>query len=132
MNFLTDPQEERSTLRPTDVLVYQWEGGKHVCVDLIGVSPVRDWGSKILLWDEKFSKLLQAKRPNMRKRALTTNTFEFLAPKTIHLLKRVQKVMHSNDVLPKSINVVFQRLDFAKRFSGTICCPSTFYSRVNI
>jgi hypothetical protein len=28
-------------------------------------------------------------------------------------LKRIQKVMHSNVVSPKSINVVFQRLGFA-------------------
>jgi hypothetical protein len=38
MNFLTDPQEGRSTLRPVDVMVYGWIGGKYVCVDLTGVS----------------------------------------------------------------------------------------------
>jgi hypothetical protein len=38
VNFLTDPQERRSTLRPADVLVYGWVGGKHACVDLTGVS----------------------------------------------------------------------------------------------
>ncbi|PNX81415.1 auxilin-like protein, partial [Trifolium pratense] len=40
MNFLTDPLEGRSTLRPADVLVYGWVGGKHACVDLTGVSPL--------------------------------------------------------------------------------------------
>ncbi|KAJ0599143.1 putative reverse transcriptase domain, exostosin [Helianthus annuus] len=39
VNFLTDPSEGRSTLRPADVLVFGWEGGKHACVDLTGVSP---------------------------------------------------------------------------------------------
>ncbi|KAK2442574.1 hypothetical protein QL285_013758 [Trifolium repens] len=39
VNFLTDPQEGISTLRPADVLVYGWIGGKHACVDLTGVSP---------------------------------------------------------------------------------------------
>ncbi|KAK2371976.1 hypothetical protein QL285_073166 [Trifolium repens] len=29
VNFLTDPQEGRSTLHPTNVLVYGWVGGKH-------------------------------------------------------------------------------------------------------
>ncbi|PNX94612.1 auxilin-like protein, partial [Trifolium pratense] len=38
VNFLTDPQEGRSTLRPAYVLVYSWTGGKHACVDLTGVS----------------------------------------------------------------------------------------------
>ncbi|MCI17816.1 auxilin-like protein, partial [Trifolium medium] len=37
VNFLTDPQEGRSTLRTADVLVYEWIGGKHPCVDLTGV-----------------------------------------------------------------------------------------------
>jgi hypothetical protein len=81
------------------------------------------WGLGILLWDEQLSKLLQEKRPNMRKRALTINTFDFLASESVNLLKRVQKVMHSNIVSHKCINVVFQRLDFAKRFSGATCCP---------
>ncbi|KAJ0666298.1 putative exostosin [Helianthus annuus] len=39
VNFLTDSSEGRSTLRPADVLVFGWEGGKHACVDLTGVSP---------------------------------------------------------------------------------------------
>ncbi|MCI35762.1 auxilin-like protein, partial [Trifolium medium] len=39
VNFLTDPQEGRSTLRSADVL-YGWVGGKHACVDLTGVSPL--------------------------------------------------------------------------------------------
>jgi hypothetical protein len=41
------------------------------------------------------------------------DTFSFLAPKTVNLLKIIQKVMHSNVVSPKSMNVVFQRLNFA-------------------
>jgi hypothetical protein len=41
------------------------------------------------------------------------DTFDFLAPEAVDLLKRVQKVMHSNIVAPKSMNIVFQRLGFA-------------------
>ncbi|GJZ43324.1 hypothetical protein Tco_0590579 [Tanacetum coccineum] len=47
VNFLTDPSEEKSTLRPIDVLVFGWVRGKHACVDLTGVSPLvglRCWG----------------------------------------------------------------------------------------
>ncbi|MCI14181.1 auxilin-like protein, partial [Trifolium medium] len=40
VNFLTDPQKGQSTLRPTDVMVYGWVGGKHACVDLTGVLPL--------------------------------------------------------------------------------------------
>ncbi|GJT31046.1 hypothetical protein Tco_0911321 [Tanacetum coccineum] len=34
VNFLTDPLEGRSTLRPADILVFGWAGGKHACVDI--------------------------------------------------------------------------------------------------
>ncbi|KAK2420855.1 hypothetical protein QL285_031545 [Trifolium repens] len=40
VGFLTNPLEWRSTLRPSDVLVYDWVGGKHACADLTGVSPL--------------------------------------------------------------------------------------------
>jgi hypothetical protein len=40
------------------------------------------------------------------------NTFEFLAPEVVYLMKRVQRVMHSKVVSPRSTNVVFQRLNF--------------------
>ncbi|KAJ0744564.1 putative exostosin [Helianthus annuus] len=39
VNFFTDPAERRSTLRPGDLLVFGWEGGKHAGVDLTGISP---------------------------------------------------------------------------------------------
>ncbi|GJT94736.1 hypothetical protein Tco_1090254 [Tanacetum coccineum] len=40
VKFLTDPSDERSKLRPPDILVFRWVGGKHACVDLTGVSPL--------------------------------------------------------------------------------------------
>ncbi|GKB22858.1 hypothetical protein Tco_0862259 [Tanacetum coccineum] len=39
VNFLTDPSDRISTLRPAEVLVFGWVGGKHTCVDLTGVPP---------------------------------------------------------------------------------------------
>ncbi|GKE16420.1 hypothetical protein Tco_1423997 [Tanacetum coccineum] len=62
VNFLTDRSDGISTLRPTDVLVFGWVGGKHACVKL---------------------------------------------------LNRVQRVMNSNVMTPKFINVVFHRISFA-------------------
>jgi hypothetical protein len=40
VNFLSDPLKGRSTLRLADILLYEWVGGKHACVDLTGVSPL--------------------------------------------------------------------------------------------
>ncbi|GJU46273.1 putative reverse transcriptase domain-containing protein [Tanacetum coccineum] len=48
VNFLTDPLDGRSTLRPADVLVFGWVGGKHACVDLIGVSLLVGLSSRVL------------------------------------------------------------------------------------
>ncbi|GKD14458.1 hypothetical protein Tco_1198865, partial [Tanacetum coccineum] len=40
VNFLTDPLDGRSTLRPANVLIFGWVGGKYACADLTGVSPL--------------------------------------------------------------------------------------------
>ncbi|GJZ31025.1 hypothetical protein Tco_0576072 [Tanacetum coccineum] len=40
VNFLTGPSDRTSTLRPADVLIFGWVGGKHACVDLTRVSPL--------------------------------------------------------------------------------------------
>ncbi|GKB67143.1 ankyrin repeat-containing domain, PGG domain protein [Tanacetum coccineum] len=40
VNYLTNPSDERSTLRPADVLVFGRFERKHACVDLTGVSPL--------------------------------------------------------------------------------------------
>jgi hypothetical protein len=77
VNFLIDPQKGRSTLRPANIVVYGWVGGKHACVNLTGVSPLVGLGVGTLLSDEQPSKLLQAKWPNMRERALTINMFSY-------------------------------------------------------
>jgi hypothetical protein len=41
------------------------------------------------------------------------DTFDFLAPETVSLLHRIQKIMNSNVVSPKAMNVVFKRIEFA-------------------
>ncbi|MFS7980958.1 hypothetical protein Hanom_Chr10g00945281 [Helianthus anomalus] len=42
VNFLTNPLEGKSTMRPADVLVFSWaeRKKKHACVDLTGISPL--------------------------------------------------------------------------------------------
>ena len=40
VKFLTEPSDGRSTMRPTDVLVFEWVGGKHACADLTGAFPL--------------------------------------------------------------------------------------------
>jgi hypothetical protein len=38
--------------------------------------------------------------------------FGFLASDTVNILKRVQRVMHSNVVSPRSLDIVFKMIDF--------------------
>ncbi|KAM0029283.1 putative exostosin [Helianthus debilis subsp. tardiflorus] len=105
VNFLTDPLEGRSTLRPADILVFGWEGGKHACVDLTGVSPLvglKDKGfvvGQAVLKAEasKVAKHEKACRENLHVfLPFAFDTFGGLAPDSVRLLNRVQKVVNSN------------------------------------
>ncbi|KAL5703887.1 hypothetical protein ACHQM5_022381 [Ranunculus cassubicifolius] len=122
VNFLTDPREGRSTLRPADVLIYGWVGGKHACVDLTGVSPLVGLGSGVFTVGQAALKAASAKVAKHEKTCIDNqyafipfafDTFGFLAPDAVELLKRVQRVMHSNVMTPRSMDVVFKRIGFA-------------------
>lgn len=40
VNFLIVPQEGGLTFSPTNILVYEWIGGKHACIDLTDIFPL--------------------------------------------------------------------------------------------
>ncbi|KAJ0925676.1 putative exostosin [Helianthus annuus] len=122
VNFLTDPMEGRSTLRPADLLVFGWAGGKHACVDLTGVSPL------VGLRENGFVAGLAARKAESKKvdkhaKACAENqhvfipfafdTFGFLALEAINFLTRVQQVIHNICSTPRGQGFVFGRLGFA-------------------
>nr|GFA33696.1 putative reverse transcriptase domain-containing protein [Tanacetum cinerariifolium] len=116
LNFLTDPSDGRFTLRPADVLVFEWVGRKHACVDLTGVSPLVGLSSK------GFTPAASGKVTKHEKACIENqsvfipfalDTFGFLAPEAVELLSRVQRVMHSHVMTPRSTDVVFKRISFA-------------------
>ena len=122
VNFLTDPLDRRSTLRPADAMVYGWVGGKHACVDLTRVSPLVGLGVRPFTVGQEALKVASTKVAKHEKACsdnqhafipFAFDTFGFLAPEVVDLLHRVQKVMHSNVMSPRSMNVVFVRIDFA-------------------
>ncbi|KAL7587980.1 hypothetical protein Lser_V15G37869 [Lactuca serriola] len=122
VNFLTDPQDGRSTLRPADILVFGWIGGKHACVDLTGVSPLVGLGSRSFTAGHAALKAAVCKVVKHENSCIANqhvfvpfafDTFGFLAPEAVELLNRVQRVMHSNVISPISTNVVFKRIGFA-------------------
>jgi hypothetical protein len=121
VNFLTDPQEGRSTLHLADVLVYGWVGWKHACVNFTEVSPLaglrvgdftvgraalKDASSKMVKYEKAYADNQHVFIP------FEFDTFGFLPLEVVNLLNRVQKVMHSNIVPPRYMNVMFQRLSF--------------------
>jgi hypothetical protein len=106
----------------TDVLVYGWVGGKYACVDLTGVSPLVGLTTADFTVGQVALKAASSKVAK-HERACSENqhvfipfafdTFGFLAPEAVNVLKRVQRVMHSNVVSPRSQDVVFKRISFA-------------------
>ncbi|GJR40522.1 putative reverse transcriptase domain-containing protein [Tanacetum coccineum] len=133
VNFLTDPSDGRSTLRPANVLVFGWVGGKHACVDLTGVSPLVGLSSKSFTTGQAALKAASCKVTKHEKACIENqhvfipfafDTFCFLAPEAVELLSRVQRVMHNNVMTPRYTDVVFKRIGCnPKRASGAACCP---------
>nr|GEV26207.1 auxilin-like protein [Tanacetum cinerariifolium] len=95
VNFLTGPLDERSTLRLADVLIFIWVGGKHVCVDLTGVSPLVGLSSWGLTLGHAALKAATCKVTKHEKACIeyqhvfipfAFDTFGFLAPRAVKLL----------------------------------------------
>ncbi|GJX70528.1 hypothetical protein Tco_0307699 [Tanacetum coccineum] len=122
VNFLTDPLEGRSTLRPADILVFGWAGGKHACVDLTGVSPLVGLRDNGFVAGQAALKAESSKVAKHEKACLENqhvfipfafDTFGFLAPEAEEFLNRVQRVVQSNFSTPKTQNFIFSRIGFA-------------------
>ncbi|GKE92638.1 hypothetical protein Tco_1573733 [Tanacetum coccineum] len=122
VNFLTDSSDGRSTLGPADVLVFGWVGGKHVCVDLTGVSPFVGLSSRGFTAGQPDLKAASCKVTKHEKSCIENqhvfipfafDTFGFLAPEAVELLSRVQRVMHNNVMTPIFTDVVFKSIDLA-------------------
>ena len=122
VNFLTDPREGRSSLRPADVLVFGWAGGKHACVDLTGVSPLVGLRDRGFVPGQAVLKA-EARKVAKHEAACLENqhvfipfafdTFGSLAPEAVRFLERVQKVVHSDSQSPRNQGYVFSRIGFA-------------------
>ena len=91
-------------------------------MDLIGVSPLVGLGVGAFTVGQAALKAASSKVAKHEKacsdnqHAFTPfafDTFGFLASEAVDLLHRVQRVMHSNVMSPRSVNVVFTRIGFA-------------------
>ncbi|GJX71626.1 hypothetical protein Tco_0308797 [Tanacetum coccineum] len=95
---------------------------KHACVDLTGVSPLVGLSSRGFIAGQAALKAASGKVTKQEKTCIknqhvfipfTFDTFGFLAPEAVELLSRVQRVMHSKVMTPRSTDVVFKRIGFA-------------------
>ncbi|KAL8234283.1 hypothetical protein R6Q59_020383 [Mikania micrantha] len=122
VNFLTDLLEGMSTLRPVDILMFDGKGGKHSCVDLIGVSSLvglKDTGfvaGQAALKAES-GKVAKHEKACLENQHVFTpfafDIFGFLAPEAVNFLNQVQRVKNSNIMAPMTQKIVFSRIIFA-------------------
>jgi len=91
-------------------------------VDLTGVSPLVGLGVMTFTVGQATLKAVSSKVAKYEKACYVNqhafipfafDIFGFLVPEAVDLLHRVQRVMHSNVMSPRSINVVFTRIGFA-------------------
>jgi SpoU rRNA methylase family enzyme len=102
--------------------MHGWIGGKHVYyVDFIGISSLMGLGVKDFTVGRAALKAASSKIAKHEKTCYDNqhvfilfvfDTFDFLALEVVDLLKRVQRVMCSNIVSHRSINVIFRRIGF--------------------
>ncbi|KAJ0884419.1 hypothetical protein HanPSC8_Chr10g0433491 [Helianthus annuus] len=79
------------------------------CRELPGSNTDMIWfGMSFLIYSGALVFLLRKMHP-----LISFDTFGFLAPEAVDLLSRVQRVMHSNVMTPRSMDVVFKRFSFA-------------------
>ncbi|GJS89980.1 hypothetical protein Tco_0772616 [Tanacetum coccineum] len=111
-----------STLRPDDVLVFGCVGGKHVCVDLTGLSSLvglSSWGFTVgrAVLKSASCKVTKHEKACIKNQHVfipfAFDIFGFLAPEAVELLNIVQRVMNSNVMTSRSTNVVFHKISFA-------------------
>ncbi|GJV55808.1 putative reverse transcriptase domain-containing protein [Tanacetum coccineum] len=93
-------------LRPTDMLLYSWDGGMDVCVDLTGSSPL----TKTRMTDFAPS------------RAVTDAAHRELETDVVTLLNRIRKFSMAQDIGARAAILIFNKISFAiaKRVGGQI------------
>ncbi|GJT86986.1 hypothetical protein Tco_1068703 [Tanacetum coccineum] len=103
VNFLTDPSDGRSTLRPADVLVFGLSSRGFTA----GQAALKATLGKVTKHEKACIENQHVFIP------FAFDTFGFLASEAVELLSRVQRVMHSNVMTPRLTYVVFKRIGFA-------------------
>ncbi|GJR29738.1 hypothetical protein Tco_1105970 [Tanacetum coccineum] len=109
-------------LRPADMLLYSWEGGLDVCVDLTGSSPLTQTGMTDFVPGRVVIDAAQRKRGKyMTKCAdigygfppFSFSSFGELEKDVVTLLKRVRKFSMAQDIGARAAVHIFNRISFS-------------------
>ncbi|GJZ14242.1 hypothetical protein Tco_0549472 [Tanacetum coccineum] len=109
-------------LRPADMLLYSWEGGLDVCVDLTGSSPLTQTGMAGFVPGRAVIDAAQRKRGKyMTKCAdigygflpFSFSSFGELEKDAVTLLKRVRKFSMAQDIGARAAVHIFNRISFS-------------------
>ncbi|GJY88497.1 hypothetical protein Tco_0503125 [Tanacetum coccineum] len=103
----------------SDVIFDNW---KHACVDLTGVSPLMELSSRSFTTGEAALKASASCKVTKHEKTCIENqhmfilfafdTFVFLTHEAVELLNGVQWIMNIIDMIPRSIDVVFKKINF--------------------
>ncbi|GKD13691.1 hypothetical protein Tco_1198098, partial [Tanacetum coccineum] len=111
-------------LRPTDMLLYSWDGGLDVCVDLTGSSPLTQTGMTDFVPGRAVTDAAHRKRGKYMAKCAAIGygflpfSFSFsslgeLETDAVTLLKRVRKFSIAQDIGARAAVHIFNRISFS-------------------
>ncbi|GKB89950.1 hypothetical protein Tco_0962222 [Tanacetum coccineum] len=109
-------------LRPADMLLYSWDGGLDVCVDLTGSSPLTQTGLADFVPGRAVSDVAHHKRVKCEAKCVdigygflpfSFSSFGELEKDALVLLKRIRKISMAQAIRARAAIHIFNRISFA-------------------
>ncbi|GJX31465.1 hypothetical protein Tco_0241320 [Tanacetum coccineum] len=109
-------------LRPADILLYSWDGGLDVCVDLTGSSPLTQTGMADFVPGRAVTEAAQRKRVKYEAKCadigygflpFSFSSFGELEKDAMTLLKRIRKFSMAQDIGARAAVHIFNRISFS-------------------
>ncbi|GKC62384.1 hypothetical protein Tco_1094982, partial [Tanacetum coccineum] len=110
------------SLRPADVLLYSWDVGRDVCVDLTGSYPLTQTGLVDFLPGRVVTEAAQRKRVKYEAKCaefgygflpFSFSSFGGLEKDAVTLLKRIRKFSMAQDIGARATVHIFNRIGFS-------------------
>ncbi|GKA81616.1 hypothetical protein Tco_0788308 [Tanacetum coccineum] len=109
-------------LRPVDMLLYSWDEGLDLCVDLTGSSPLTQTGMVDFVPGHAVTEVAHRKRVKYEAKCanigygflpFSFSSLEELEKDAVNLLKRIQKFFVTQDIGARAVVHIFNRISFA-------------------